>query len=209
MQSPSDLTRFLWGERPNGWAAIWDKTTKRTTPIRAADHVGLDNCVQSLCANGGEVYFGTGLQAQPPLNGRGKADDICAISGPFFDFDVGRVGHKGAAYPQSMQECRDFIATLPLKPSILVNTGGGFHAYWAFTELWVFGNEADRQKAAAMLAGWQRRIIELGSRHGWKFDFTGDLARVLRLPGTWNLKIPGQPRPVTVEYWSDQNALQH
>ncbi|MFN4275352.1 MAG: hypothetical protein ACK4FJ_03555 [Ferrovibrio sp.] len=156
-----------------------------------------------------QIYYAPGIQAVAPgPRQRGGSASVCGIPGFWWDGDILGPGHKQTALPTEKQ-IKGFIISLPMKPSAVVWTGGGVHCYWLFEKPWVFSDEADRQKAAAMLAGWQRRIIELGSRHGWKFDFTGDLARVLRLPGTWNLKIPGQPRPVTVEYWSDENALQH
>jgi len=73
---------------------------------------------------------------------------------------------------------------LPL-PNVIVRTGGGVHVYWTFDE-------------DLTLAQWQplaNALKEACQRHGFEADpaCTADSARILRLPGSKNLKYPEAP----------------
>jgi hypothetical protein len=86
------------------------------------------------------------------------------------------------------------IAALRVQPSTIVNSGGGRHCYWYFDKPVVFRSEDDRSRFAAFLEAW---IAYVGGDPGAK-----DLARVLRVPGSFNAKqgyvaLFGAPLPVT------------
>ena len=72
-------------------------------------------------------------------------------------------------------------------PSVLVDSGGGYHLYWLFGEPWVLHSDEDRQHAKRLQAAW---VAYAGGDKAVK-----DLARVLRVPGTLNHKYQ-PPRPV-------------
>jgi putative DNA primase/helicase len=79
------------------------------------------------------------------------------------------------------------LDSFPLRFSFLVNSGGGFHCYWALKEPVVIMPPAEEFKGLL-----RRTALALG----------GDLssaepAHILRLPGTFNHKPEyGQPREV-------------
>ena len=56
----------------------------------------------------------------------------------------------------------------------------------------------DRQAAYHLLHRLQATIQAVAKLHGWDVDSTFDLARVLRLPGTYNRKVPDDPKPVEI-----------
>ncbi len=64
-------------------------------------------------------------------------------------------------------------------PSIVVSSGYGVHLYWLLTSPVAMATEAERKGFEAVCRG-------VGQRIGG--DHTHDLARVMRLPGTWNCK---------------------
>jgi len=64
-------------------------------------------------------------------------------------------------------------------PTLVVDSGHGTHLYWRLIEAVVFTNDDDRAAFQAIVAGVGKQI---GGDH------THDLARLLRLPGTWNCK---------------------
>jgi hypothetical protein len=67
-------------------------------------------------------------------------------------------------------------------------------AYWLFRELWTFDDGAERAAGGALSRGFQGAMMDLARTKGWTIDMTADLARVLRVPGTWNRKLePCQP----------------
>ena len=84
------------------------------------------------------------------------------------------------------EEASAFLHAL-LPPSVLVRTGHGHHGYWLF--------DRPRRIQADTCHGFQRWVQSQAPYH---IDKTGDLARILRVPGTMNYK--GDPVPVEVVY---------
>jgi phage/plasmid-associated DNA primase len=146
-----------------------------------------------------DVYIGLGLRhphcsAYPGT--RGTSQDIYAISGLWIEFD-----HKGgvhtAQYLPTPEELRAFIRSLPFRFSLLVDSTGGHHGYALFKEPWILDTPVEQEAAALLLQRFQRTIQAQAAEHGWKIDYTADLARVLRPAGTLNHKS-GTPRLVTI-----------
>ena len=90
----------------------------------------------------------------------------------------------------------------PYKPSLIVHSGHGLQVYWLFKELASFDTKDDREAFSCLCRGWQRLFQQAGRGQGWQVDSTADLARVLRIPGTRNLKTD-EPREVTVREAND------
>jgi RepB DNA-primase from phage plasmid len=136
------------------------------------------------------VYFGVhpagqvperydaGRQA-PPEKCRSTIADITAISCLFAEFDAKDFGDKARALAH--------IEGLELLPSVIVDSGGGYHGYWLLSKPFIFEDQADRERARLAQAAW---VAHVGGDKGAK-----DLARVLRLPGTLNRKYD-PPAPV-------------
>ena len=126
-----------------------------------------------------------------PWAKRSKANTV-AMKCVALDIDV-KPGPKG--YPNAadaIAALQQFVATasLPL-PSALVNSGGGLHVYWI----------SDRALTVDEWQSYATGLRDLADHHGLRFDpsVTIDCARVLRVPGTYNLKET-VPRPVTLKY---------
>src|SRR5262249_6203285 len=102
-------------------------------------------------------------------------------------------GHTETDLPRSIEEAQAFLsAAMPLPPSLTVFTGGGLHAYWLFKETWRLEAGGERREAQLRLRHFQGRRRARARERGWKLESTADLARVLRLPGTWNRKTNKQ-----------------
>lgn len=139
----------------------------------------------------GNVYFGihptTAIpatdrsgNAQKPQAVRAQIPYIAAINCFFAEFDAKDFGgDKGAALAH--------VDTLEPAPSVVVDSGGGYHCYWLFNQPWTLESEAEREQAAALQARW---VAFVGGDPASK-----DLARVLRVPGTLNRKY-APPAPV-------------
>jgi hypothetical protein len=81
----------------------------------------------------------------------------------------------------------------------VIDSGHGLYPWWLFRELWVFDSDEERQQAQTLAQRFLATLQEKARAHGWHIDPTADLARVLRVPSTWNRKL--QPVPVrVVEY---------
>ena len=134
-----------------------------------------------------DVYFGVGLAGRN-FNRRNSASDIAAIVGLWADIDLAAPWRADKSLPRTIDEARAILDKLPLAPSVLVDSGHGLHAYWLFKEPWVFETDDERIEAAKRAKGWVETVRKAARGLGWDVDSVGDLARVLRLPGTVNRK---------------------
>jgi hypothetical protein len=146
----------------------------------------------------GDVYVGAGLSSEDfGPNKRCPADAVAGITGLWADVDVKGKSHKKANLPETIDEGRELARSLGVLPTEEIHSGHGLQAYWEFSTPWIFRDEADRQKAADLIRRFQALLREKAKVKGWEIDSTYDLARVLRLPGTWNHKT-ANPAPVRV-----------
>lgn len=145
-----------------------------------------------------DVYTGMGVFRKPPPSGRGKAEAVDGISSLWADVDVAGPGHKKRNLPPTREAARGLLAEMPLEPSILLDTGGGLQAHWLLREVFTLDAPGDRERAEATERGWVNLLRSLAAKRGWDVDPVGDLARVMRVAGTQNLKVEGKPRPVRV-----------
>ena len=124
--------------------------------------------------------------------------DAVGFPGFFLDVDIKNpLAHKSEANPSTEAEARDFLQNLPLPPSCIVHSGYGLHGHW-FVDHLTFADESERLRAGGELKRIFSEISYLAmTKHGWKLDNVADLARLTRLPGTWNIKDPDNPRLVT------------
>jgi hypothetical protein len=129
---------------------------------------------------------------------RGGEADAAALPGLWADLDIGTVGHADADLPPDEDAARKVIATSGLpEPTLWVHSGGGLYPWWLFDQpvLITDDNLAD---VRALSGQWQQVIAHAAKQLGWKYGTgIGDLARVLRIPGTINRK-EGLARPCTV-----------
>ena len=196
-QTVSGLQLFkdtFYGDADTGWLTIFYTPSRRTLWFPVADPVPALDLEQNC-------YLGIGIRRQRPGNGvgRGKADDIIAIPGLWLDLDY----HSSSAHktrhplPPTEGAALSLLDAAPYKPSLIVHSGHGFQVYWLFKEIACFDTKDDREAFGRLCRGWQRLFRQAGRDRGWHVDSTADLARVLRIPGTRNLKTD-EAREVTV-----------
>ena len=124
-------------------------------------------------------------KAAGPEFTRGTARSSVGMPGLWIDIDIKNDHHSKVGLAQTLNQCVDGVMGLPMKPSIIVTTGGGIHAYWLFKEVWTLENNDERSRAQALVEGFQKWVSETCQ---FKVDATYDLARILRLPGSINHK---------------------
>jgi len=193
IDTPEQFLKVIWGgELPDGWVTVLAKAAQGPPRTHASHSATVANAVRWAIAqnHSADVWFGIGLREQDPGPGkRGSTDDVSAIPGFWFDLDVLGPGHTETKLPETLEAAEQFLEALPLKPTIVVHSGGGFQAYWLFRNSLIFRSDnATRERVKGLSARWNRFLIAEGRQRGWRFDNTNDLARVLRVPGTWNRK---------------------
>ena len=150
-------------------------------------------------ASNHHVYVRMTPVAELPDPGRrGDANLAAALVGLWTEVDYGPDGHNGSkTYPPDEESARTLIReAIALEPSLIVHSGGGLHVYWLFTEPLLLADLSARGRAAKLVLRLQSTLAQVARNRGWAVDSTFDLARVLRVPGTRNLKLDGEPRPV-------------
>ena len=73
------------------------------------------------------------------------------------------------------------LVNFDIPPSVVVDSGHGYHAYWRLGDLILF------DEAKPMMVGLARML---------RGDHVYDRPRILRIPGTTNWKDPAEPMPV-------------
>jgi len=196
----------LIGEDAPGYLIIFTKnkqTGKLTSyPYPAAGGLGeAAQQVSDLSWNPTlQVYFSLGLQGDLPASTRkrGTAAGVIAIPGLWGDLDIKGPGHAEENLPETLEEALEFARTvIPLKPSLIIFSGGGIYPLWLFKELWIFENGEDWQAAADLSRQFQYTLRKKAEEKGWRFDNTQSLAQVLRPPGSFNNKLD-EPREVVI-----------
>jgi putative DNA primase/helicase len=126
-------------------------------------------------------------QVKPPAETRPYISDICAVSALFAEFDAAQFGGK--------EQTLDHLFTLP-PATVVIDSGGGYHAYWLLRETVHITTEQDTERMRDVQARW---VQFTGGDEGAK-----DLARVLRVPGTKNYKPKYAPDyPTVTMLWYD------
>jgi hypothetical protein len=143
------------------------------------------------------VYFSVHpCREIPPTNSKGEPATrravrvqngyVAAVNCFYAEFDAKHwEGGKASIFAH--------LDTLPLYPSVIIDSGGGYHCYWLL-EYTVTVTDDNRDTLRAMQAAWVQLV---GGDDGSK-----DFARVLRVPGTLNVKEeygPDFPTVTTIE----------
>ena len=188
----SELDRILI------WTAPAKLSFYASVPAEAIKHVDRIGQRQN-------IYFGCGLVPRNlGLYERAKPQHIRGIPGIWADIDViNPKAHNKTDLPPSIEDAIVLAETLPLMPTLIVLSGHGIQPWWLFKEPWLFSDAEERDKAADAVKGWQNMLKGNAAARGWGHDATHDLSRVLRLPGTFNIKDPYDIREVTVTNWND------
>jgi putative DNA primase/helicase len=143
------------------------------------------------------IYFSTTLQdAEAALKknprSRGTSETAVCLSFLHVDIDVEAPGfHKSEGknlFPHTEAALIFIWNGIPLTPSIIVNTGGGWHVYWLLDQPMILQTEADRKRAGTLLARFQQWIRSLAGEYKASIDTTADLSRLLRVAFTYNVK---------------------
>ncbi len=193
----SESRRFLemlsTGKPEELYFLLWTLPEKRSHWFQ-----NVEGAIQFAESRERDLYVGVGLSSQDYGSARRcLSNEMAGIVGLWFDFDLKSDAHPTAALPATIE---DAMKILPehLPPTFVVGTGNGAHAWWLFREPLIIESDEDRHEAANLALRWQSLLCLNGAAQGWAFDRLGDLARLLRVPGTQNCKDPTNPKPVEI-----------
>jgi len=193
------FVKFLYGRVPvdhPGEITIWDSKTRQSSHVAFSDTGAVVAAAAQRVIQGVDCYYGVGL-TRPSLGSglRGTKFDVTVLPAFFLDVDIAGDGHASKALP-SEDEAYAILEVCPLEPTLVVHSGGGLHAYWVFEEAWIVApGETDKLNNLSKM--FQKTLIDAAKKKGFHVDQTGNIDRVLRLPGTLNFKT-GTARSVEV-----------
>ena len=169
-----DLLTYLM--RGGTYGHYWLKQSKETIwwdPSEIPD---------SLEFNDEDTYFGVHPSKLRKGNQRRTTlEDIEAVNCLYADIDD--KDYHGTAI--------EHIKSLDPRPSVIIGSGSGYHLYWLLDKPLILDSPLKREIARLLQERWAPYVGGDAAVH--------DLARILRLPGTYNYKYD-PPRPVTVQY---------
>lgn len=196
---PVDFLNLLFGtlEASPLWLVFWGRSGTRSFPV--SDLPGAATYAMEQ-GQREDVYFAPGLQGVEPVGrARGEARTVGALPGFWLDLDVAGGAHaKEAAQLPTMEQAKLLLENAPWQPTITVQTGGGFHAYWLLREPWVLDTPELNQAAQLASRNVHRYFIDAGRAMNVHIDNTSPINQVLRPPGTLNHKYPS-PFKVVVQ----------
>lgn len=138
------------------------------------------------------VYMGVCLRREKWASNSRGTEALALSSGVIWaEFDFAEQGHKGRTVPEA--DARKALYEFPLKPSIIIRSGGGIQVYWLLKEL-VTGDDLWRMKAV------NRALAKFFNAD----PQSTDLARVLRIPWTKNHNYE-PARTVEIAWWHPDN----
>jgi P4 family phage/plasmid primase-like protien len=126
--------------------------------------------VAASCAAGDDVYIG----ALPRSRRAGTSDAVGSLCWLWADVDYGTVGHAVPSHFATRDEALAAISAFSPAPSLLIDTAGGFHVWWALEAIPDAGEWTSAMRRIAFALDGDTNAI--------------DPPRILRIPGTYNYK---------------------
>lgn len=136
-----------------------------------------DKAVIAGLAKDHNIYFGV----CPRSTKQGNKDAVKHIWSLWVDLDA-------KDFAGGKDEILFQLNSFPISPSIVVESGNGFHAYWILKESFEITGQTDVVKIESYLKSLATAL------HG--DSAAAELARILRLPGTFNYKNAEAPKEV-------------
>ena len=170
------LTFFeaVWGSLDDLYGEIRRVDTPRS--MFASSHEEADSLTRQVDTDGADAFFGV----LPRTRKRGRAEDtVSHTSVLWLDLDAKQYGDSKARALSALNR-------LPIHPSIVVDSGHGYHAYFLLRKPVLFARAQKVMKALVETSGADPKAT--------------DAPRILRVPGTHNWK-DGEPIPVRLLYF--------
>jgi len=131
-----------------------------------------------------EVSFGI-CPREGMRPGRGNVHYITAL---WAAFDIGGGGYSGKGAFHDCQKAARAVRNFPLVPSVIVESGRGAHLYWLF----------DQPLKVSDAAAIEKALKRIGIYFKCKRESRIDT--MLRLPGTFNNRVPELRRTCKIKY---------
>lgn len=175
-----------------GFVTVWDGATKASRHVATSDTQAVVDASFVVDAKGHDSYFGVApRKSDLGPKRRGKKGDCLALPAFFVDVDTAdKRAHASESLPPDFASVVDILSAFPLEPTIVLDSGHGYHLHWLLENPWIFSRAEDPHEAEGLLKLFQKLLISKARSLGFHLDNTAELTRVLRLPGLHNFKDP-------------------
>ena len=177
---------------------LWTKQNQETYPFNIVTADNRRNmAVKAIELNdaGFDVYIGVNLGDEPATHKtRYKEEQITLQTATISDIDIegGHVNKADKVYPPTFDTARAF---LPFKPTLLVDSGFGLHAYCLYQDPIAITAD-NREDCIKRNKNFISVIRSRAGVFGGAVDGVHDLPRILRVPGTFNYKCGRDNAPL-------------
>jgi len=149
-------------------------------------------------ATGINAYYSVNaLRAGLPKGAKGGIVDVTRLGALHADIDV-KPGTGVASFEKGQEIIDTLSGWLGTTPTAVTMSGHGFHPLWSVEPVWIADAE-DRARVLALLSRWKEAVRRAGASADSAPDSVFNLDRVLRAPGTQNVKDPANPVDVVTE----------
>lgn len=190
----------LYHDKPPGYILVWSKGDRMVSTWHNTIEGAILQSQQDKENN--DVYVGCGISSSlRKSNERCPANEIMGIPGVWIDIDFATNDeniHKKTNLPETPEKAMEILDTFPIKPTILINSGHGFQAWWIFEKFLIFKGDHTRNDGALLVQTFNWSLRDMARSMGYDIDSTQDLARVMRVPGTINHKDKKNEVPVQI-----------
>ena len=198
MKTSREFLTSLWGDPTPGVILIWTLPNKESQWYTRLDAINQD--VEHHAHE--DVYIGVGIanrnRARFTTQKRLTEEEVGGLAGMWADIDWAHPVHRKPNLPPSLEQAMETLEGAQFEPTLLVNSGHGLQAWWLFEHPWMFHTPEDQELGRRAAQWWHQHINGLYTARGWTTDSVFNLDRIMRLPGTWNNRVPGERRPVEI-----------
>lgn len=180
----------IWLEaiRSNDRGFIFAQKNKKPIGSAFKNHNEALSQMATLVAEGFDVFVCV-ANVLPDSTSRiaQNVSELCAV---FIDLDCGPK-KPYATKEKALDHLVELVTSYSFpKPSLVVDSGGGIHAYWCFN------NPVPKEEWLVLAAEFKSFWI----KNGLNIDpvVTADCSRVMRVPDSYNLKLADNPRLVSL-----------
>ncbi|MEV4633314.1 phage/plasmid primase, P4 family [Rhodococcus coprophilus] len=157
-----------------------------------------------------DVWFGPNPVRSGLGEGRkGRIADVVRVQAIFVDLDLKNTAIKKTVGFETLEECHAVVdrlsASLGVQPTVLIYSGHGLQPVWRVKDAPELADATATDKWSKIYARWavfvRQAVAEVNPAA--KSDSIFHLDRILRCPGSVNVKDPVAPVPVRTEVFPD------
>lgn len=186
---PATAAAFLnavFGVCESGNVTLFDGATNKSARFAVSDEL---EAAGRFIEGKPNFYFNVGIQDEKlPESKRGEKKDVRRAPMLWADLDLAGKPDAKKKYP-TREHAEAALADMPLAPSLIVFSGGGFYPLWLFNEAIELPNlEAVLNFEQELSWPWQQILRQKIQRYDRDYALDSTWA------GTWMLRAPGSVR---------------